>query len=179
MSTRKSLPGIRLQSLTCGVRKLVLGGAPHSDNSASTGRALSFHFFNGTTNANFYNPTLPHDNSLLFSNIQNTLSFNAATVPYPIVVASSRVSIADQTDAESPYTYVPITNTVSSPLFSALEPDKLTAPVQQFEFTPYTFGSFDPTLAAFVPIENAGTLLNNGKLPSGVNKCTVGYDNAG
>ncbi|KAL8292682.1 hypothetical protein RQP46_001294 [Phenoliferia psychrophenolica] len=147
------------ERIDADVNEKILAGYPTSIIDL-WGRALSFHFFNGTTNANFYNPTLPHDNALLFSNIHNTLSFNAATVPYPIVVASSRVSIADQTDAESPYTYVPITNT-------------------QFEFTPYTFGSFDPTLAAFIPIENAGTLLNNGKLPSGVKKCTVGYDNAG
>ncbi|KAL8280907.1 hypothetical protein RQP46_006586 [Phenoliferia psychrophenolica] len=147
------------ERLNADVNEKILAGYPTSIIDL-WGCALSYHFFNGTTKANFYNPKLPHDNTLLFSNIQNTLSFNAGTMPYPIAVAGSRVSIADQTDAKSPYSYVPYTNTL-------------------FEFTPYTFGSFDPTLAAFIPIEYAGTRLDNGQLPSGVQNCTVGYENAG
>ncbi|KAL8292733.1 hypothetical protein RQP46_001345 [Phenoliferia psychrophenolica] len=123
-------------------------------------RALSFHFFNSTTDSNFYNPAIPHDNALLFSDIKYTANFDSAALPYPIVVTTSRVSVDDQTDSESPFTVIPITNT-------------------QFEITPYTFGSFDPTLAAHIPVENAGTRLVNGALPSGTTKCTIGLENAG
>ncbi|KAL8292734.1 hypothetical protein RQP46_001346 [Phenoliferia psychrophenolica] len=123
-------------------------------------RALSFHFFNSTTDDNFYDPTIPHDNALLFSDIQYTANFESAALPFPIVVTTSRVSVDDQTDAESPFTVIPITNT-------------------QFEITPYTFGSFDPTLAAHVPVENAGTRLIKGALPSGTSECTIGFENAG
>ncbi|KAK4706030.1 lysophospholipase, partial [Phenoliferia sp. Uapishka_3] len=145
-------------ALETDLKEKELTGAPTSLVD-TWGRALSYHFFNGTTDDNFYDD-IAHDNGLQFSSIQYTTNFDSTSMPFPIVVTTSRVNISDQTDADSPWTTIPPGNT-------------------QFEFTPYTFGSFDPTLAAHVPIENAGTLLNNGALPDGTTLCTVGYENAG
>lgn len=47
-----------------------------------------------------------------------------------------------------------------------------------FEFSPWEFGSFDPTIFGFAPLEFLGSNFSNGALPSG-QKCVRGFDNAG
>lgn len=46
-----------------------------------------------------------------------------------------------------------------------------------YEFNPLEFGSFDPQLHAFTPLEYIGTNVTNGKPDSDV--CIRGFDNAG
>lgn len=47
-----------------------------------------------------------------------------------------------------------------------------------YEFNPWEFGTFDPTLFGFVPLEYMGSRFVGGKLPS-KEKCIRGFDNAG
>ncbi|KFG84068.1 lysophospholipase precursor [Metarhizium anisopliae] len=47
-----------------------------------------------------------------------------------------------------------------------------------YEFTPWEFGSFDPSLQGFVPLQYVGSNFTNGSIP-GNQKCIVGFDNAG
>ncbi|GFF42686.1 lysophospholipase 1 [Aspergillus udagawae] len=47
-----------------------------------------------------------------------------------------------------------------------------------YEFNPWEFGTFDPTIFGFVPLEYLGTRFEDGVLPRG-EKCFRGFDNAG
>ncbi|KHN97268.1 Lysophospholipase, catalytic domain protein [Metarhizium album ARSEF 1941] len=47
-----------------------------------------------------------------------------------------------------------------------------------FEFTPWEFGSFDPSLQGFVPLQYVGSNFTNGSIPDN-ESCVVGFDNAG
>ncbi|WEW59521.1 Lysophospholipase 1 [Emydomyces testavorans] len=47
-----------------------------------------------------------------------------------------------------------------------------------FEFNPWEFGTFDPTVFGFVPVEFLGSRLQAGTLPSN-ESCVRGFDNAG
>ncbi|KAK2745854.1 Lysophospholipase 1 [Myotisia sp. PD_48] len=47
-----------------------------------------------------------------------------------------------------------------------------------FEFNPFEFGTFDPTIFGFVPLEFLGSKFEGGRLPSDA-KCVRGFDNAG
>ncbi|SCV68564.1 BQ2448_685 [Microbotryum intermedium] len=122
------------------------------------GRALALHFFNGTTRNSFYNTSALNDQGLLFQSIKLTTNFQNGAMPYPIVVTTSRVSEEQQTSGKSS-TVIPLGNT-------------------QFELTPHSFGSFDPTLSARVPMEYFGTFLNNSS-PINSSACVNDYDNAG
>lgn len=46
------------------------------------------------------------------------------------------------------------------------------------EFSPFEFGSWDPTVYAFAPLEYLGSSFNGGEIPSDGN-CVRGFDNAG
>ncbi|KAK4057651.1 hypothetical protein OIO90_001299 [Microbotryomycetes sp. JL221] len=122
------------------------------------GRALAMHFYNGTTRDNFYDPSAPHDEGLLWSSIKLTQNYQNYAAPMPIVVATSRQSEEQQLAGMSS-TVIPLNNTV-------------------YEFTPFTYGSFDYTLRARVPLEYLGTFLNNTS-PQNSSACTQFFDNAG
>ncbi|GAD98481.1 lysophospholipase Plb1 [Paecilomyces variotii No. 5] len=47
-----------------------------------------------------------------------------------------------------------------------------------FEFNPWEFGSFDPTVYGFAPLEYLGTKFVDGKVPNN-ETCVRGFDNAG
>lgn len=47
-----------------------------------------------------------------------------------------------------------------------------------YEFNPWEFGSFDPTVYGFAPLEYLGSNFTNGTLPSN-ETCLRGFDNAG
>ncbi|KAL4784818.1 lysophospholipase catalytic domain-containing protein [Aspergillus varians] len=47
-----------------------------------------------------------------------------------------------------------------------------------YEFTPWEFGSFDPTVFGFAPLEYLGSRFINGSIPSN-ETCVRGFDNAG
>ncbi|GAA5876162.1 hypothetical protein JCM16303_007041 [Sporobolomyces ruberrimus] len=121
------------------------------------GRALAYHFLNMTTPQNFYSED-DHDEGTLFSAIKFTQNFQNGAMPIPLLVSTSRVSEAMQTSGTST-TVIPLDNT-------------------QFEFTPFTFGSYDSTLQALIPVEYTGTKLSNGS-PANSSSCVRGFDNAG
>ncbi|GAA5947133.1 hypothetical protein JCM3765_002172 [Sporobolomyces pararoseus] len=121
------------------------------------GRALAYHFFNQTTPENFYDMQ-PHNEGTLFSAIKYTQNFQNGAMPIPLLVTTSRVSEKMQTSGTST-TVIPLNNT-------------------QFETTPFTFGSYDSTLQALIPVEYLGTQLSNGQ-PKNSSSCVNAFDNAG
>ncbi|CAH7686264.1 lysophospholipase [Phakopsora pachyrhizi] len=89
--------------------------------------------------------------SVLFSSIQKVPAFQNHDAPFPIIVATSR---GDKGRSEI---------TLQTPIY---------------EFTPYEFGEWHPSLNAFIPIEYLGTSMFGGKvIPH--NACARGFDNAG
>lgn len=86
--------------------------------------------------------------SVEWSDVRNTTNFTDAAVPYPIIMADER------------------------------EPGELIIPRNTtiWEFSPYEFGSWNPNVSAFIPIEILGSSLNNGTsvLPNG--ECVGGYE---
>ncbi|KAF8331299.1 lysophospholipase 1 precursor [Cantharellus anzutake] len=85
-----------------------------------------------------------------WSSVQNVSAFNDHSMPFPIIIA----------DGRAPGETVVSTNTTI------------------WEFTPYEFGSWDPSLRSFIPTEHIGTAARNGT-PSVTNVCVRGFDNAG
>lgn len=119
------------------------------------GRALSYHFWNQTNRANFFQPT-PHDQGLIWSSIRFTQNFQNNAMPLPIVLSTSRVPT--QTNPSVGTTVViPLKNTV-------------------FEWNPFSWGSYDPSLASTMTVDYAGSVLVSGN-PTG--QCVNGYENAG
>lgn len=86
--------------------------------------------------------------SVEWSDVKNTSSFTDASMPFPIIMADER------------------------------EPGELIIPRNTtiWEFNPYEFGSWNPNVSAFIPIEILGSSLDNGTsvLPGGV--CVGGYE---
>ncbi|BGP44531.1 hypothetical protein JCM10450v2_000345 [Rhodotorula kratochvilovae] len=120
------------------------------------GRALTYHFLNETNPDNFYSTRAPHDQGTLFSSIKYTQNFQAGAMPLPILAMTSRISEQQQLTNDST-SVIPLENT-------------------GFEITPFSFGSFEATLAAYVPTEYLGTAMSNGQ-PT--NRCVNYFDNAG
>ncbi|KAL7268031.1 Lysophospholipase 1 [Rhizina undulata] len=85
-----------------------------------------------------------------WSSIALTSEYENAEMPFPIVVADAR------------------------------NPDEILigGNATVFEFNPLEFGSFDPTLYAFTPIEYIGSNVTNG-VPDSNTSCVRGFDNAG
>ncbi|GAA5980887.1 hypothetical protein JCM10908_003902 [Rhodotorula pacifica] len=121
------------------------------------GRALAYHFLNQTNTSNFYDAT-PHNEGTLFSSIRQALNFQNNSMPVPILVTTSRVSEQQQITNDST-SVIPLGNT-------------------GFEITPFSFGSFQPSLSAYIPIDYLGTELSNGQ-PQNSSACVNGFDNAG
>ncbi|CBQ70442.1 probable lysophospholipase (lpl) [Sporisorium reilianum SRZ2] len=86
--------------------------------------------------------------SVEWSDVRNTSAFTSASMPFPIIIADER------------------------------EPGELIIPRNTtiWEFNPYEFGSWNPNVSSFVPIEIVGSSLNNGSsvLPDG--QCVGGYE---
>jgi lysophospholipase len=98
------------------------------------------------------NTTYPnHGEGSTFSDIRNTSNFMSAAYPFPLIVADEREA-------------------------GELLIDRNTT---LFEFNPYEFGSWDPRVAAFVPIDILGTNLTNGTSTQTGGNCTFGFDNFG
>ncbi|PYH97251.1 hypothetical protein BO71DRAFT_319117 [Aspergillus ellipticus CBS 707.79] len=85
-----------------------------------------------------------------WSSIALTDSFKAADMPMPLVVADGRY------------------------------PDELlvSSNATVYEFNPWEFGSFDPSIFGFAPLQYLGSRFVAGTLPSN-ESCVRGYDNAG
>lgn len=86
-----------------------------------------------------------------WGDIRNTSNFQSAAYPFPLAIADER----------EPGDLLIYRNTTV------------------FEFNPYEFGSFDPDVAAFVPLDILGTSLVNGVSAEENNQCTYGFDNFG
>jgi len=87
-----------------------------------------------------------------FSDIRNTSNFESATFPFPLVVADER---------EAGELLIYRNTTV-------------------FEFNPFEFGSWDPSVAGFIPIDILGTRFSNGtSSQEDGNQCTFGFENFG
>ena len=98
------------------------------------------------------NDTYPdHAQATLWSDITNTTAFKDATYPFPVVIAIGRQP--DQTKIYENATY--------------------------FEFTPYEFGSWQPSLQGFIPVGSLGSALNNGQPSAKDKSCIAGYENFG
>lgn len=117
------------------------------------GRALAYHFAPGTTQDNFYSSDAAHGAGILWSDITNTSAFQSHSMPFPIVVADIDV---DREEYPASTTVISLANTV-------------------FEFSPYEFGSYDPMLSAFVPMQQVGTRLISGK-PADSNQCVEDFE---
>lgn len=87
---------------------------------------------------------------ITYSSIAKTAEFINGDMPFPIIVA----------DGRNPGELVINSNATV------------------FEFNPFEFGSFDPTLFAFTPMEYLGTNMTNG-VPIEDNVCIRGFDNVG
>lgn len=90
-----------------------------------------------------------HGRATVWSDILNTTSFKEATYPFPVVIAIGRQPDARMINLNATY----------------------------FEFTPYEFGSWQPSLQAFMPIGSLGSALDNGKPIA--KTCIAGYENFG
>lgn len=86
--------------------------------------------------------------SVEWSDVRNTSSFTGASMPYPIIIADER------------------------------EPGELIIPRNTtiWEFSPYEFGSWNPNVSAFIPIDILGSSLNNGTSVLPNNECVGGYE---
>lgn len=85
-----------------------------------------------------------------WSSIARTDDFQAGKMPMPLIVA----------DGRAPGELVVGSNSTV------------------YEFSPWEFGSFDPTIYGFAPLEYLGSPFENGKLPQNAS-CVRGFDNAG
>ncbi|SCZ88947.1 BZ3500_MvSof-1268-A1-R1_Chr1-1g00846 [Microbotryum saponariae] len=133
-----------------------LSGCAENRSQSLAGRLLGHHFLPGTTRASFFSSTAPNDNGLLFDAIKSTSKFRAFEMPYPIVVTTSRVKAWDQFKVFGDY--IPMKNTI-------------------FEISPYSFGSYDPSLSAHIPTEYMGSDAEGGKTRGG-RTCVNGFDSA-
>ncbi|PWN33452.1 putative lysophospholipase, partial [Meira miltonrushii] len=98
------------------------------------------------------NSTYPNEGQgTTFGDIRNTSNFQQASFPFPVVIADER----------EPGELLIYRNTTI------------------FEFNPFEFGSYDPDVSAFVPIDILGTDLANGVSAEKNNQCTYGFDNFG
>ena len=88
--------------------------------------------------------------SYTWSSIALEENFSSGDIPMPILVADSRAPGEQLVTGNSTI----------------------------YEFTPFEFGSFDPTLYGFAPLEYLGTNFSGGVVPDN-EQCVRGYDNAG
>lgn len=86
-----------------------------------------------------------------FSDIVNVTRFQDASYPFPVVLAIGRDPNELMVNPNATY----------------------------FEFTPYEFGSWQPTMQAFMPVGYLGSQLKGGQVASGDKTCVSGYENFG
>jgi hypothetical protein len=85
----------------------------------------------------------------------NRPSYKSHRIPFPIIIAD-----AFSVDDEGPDAFVPGTSLCRGVVY---------------EFTPVEFGSYDPKLASFLPMQYLGTSLNAGKVDG---LCVKGFNKA-
>ncbi|KAN0061499.1 hypothetical protein ACQY0O_006346 [Thecaphora frezii] len=94
------------------------------------------------------NSTYENKAATTWSDAKNTSNFQQASFPFPIIIADER------------------------------EPGELliSRNTSLWEFTPYEFGSWNPRVSAFIPIEILGSSLNNGSSTLPNNTCVSGFE---
>ncbi|KAJ7771441.1 lysophospholipase [Mycena metata] len=113
------------------------------------GISLARHFVNGTNAANLFDfNTSLHGTGQLFSGIAKVPAFQIHNLPFPIVLSTLLSNHGNLNDT-IPGEVVPLSNT-------------------KFEYNIFEFGSYDPSLGAFIPMENLGTVNES--------SCVVGFD---
>ncbi|KAJ7771442.1 lysophospholipase catalytic domain-containing protein [Mycena metata] len=113
------------------------------------GISLARHFVNGTNAANLLDfDTALHGTGQLFSGIAKVPAFQSHNLPFPIVLSTLLSNHGNLNDS-IPGEVVPLSNT-------------------KFEYNIFEFGSYDPSLGAFIPMENLGTVNKS--------SCVVGFD---
>ncbi|KAL4078419.1 lysophospholipase catalytic domain-containing protein [Scleroderma yunnanense] len=117
------------------------------------GRMVSYHFLSGTTPSNFFTNQTGHGAGELWSQVPLLPSYQAHSIPFPIIVADSVVSNETNTSSVSPNSVV-------------------------YEITPQEFGSWDPQLSAMTSTTYAGTQFVNGR-PTNSSSCVTGFDQVG
>ncbi|PBK78822.1 phospholipase B [Armillaria solidipes] len=116
-------------------------------------RALSYHFLNQTTRANFFTNDSAHGAGQLWSNIPTSQVYQQQSVPFPIILANSRPNGSNYTGVLPPEATV-------------------------FEFSPLELASYDPSLSAAIDLKFAGSNLTDGK-PVNDQACLEGLDETG
>ncbi|KAA1098806.1 Lysophospholipase 1 [Puccinia graminis f. sp. tritici] len=111
-------------------------------------RILAYHFVNGTTRENFFDPQAEHGLEERLSDLSSRYS-----QPFPIITSV----------AESPGQGPIIQRGDAVPLSN-----------NQYEFNMYESGSWDPNLASFIETSYLGSPLENGR-PSGAKACPKAY----
>lgn len=86
-----------------------------------------------------------------FSDIVNVTHFKDASYPFPIALAIGRQPGELMINPNATY----------------------------FEWTPYEFGTWQPSLEAFIPVGSLGSKLQNGQVDSDDKQCIAGYENFG
>ncbi|EGG10708.1 uncharacterized protein MELLADRAFT_103198 [Melampsora larici-populina 98AG31] len=94
--------------------------------------------------------TTQNANAVLLSSVRNLTGYSTHYAPFIIVTATSRAQGKGDMSLENPV----------------------------YEFTPEEFGTWHPSLNAFIPIELLGTKINQG-LPYRGDQCVVGFDSMG
>ncbi|KAF9517695.1 hypothetical protein BS47DRAFT_1359473 [Hydnum rufescens UP504] len=113
------------------------------------GRGLSRHLVNNS------------DNGLgtTYSSVRNLSAYTGYGMPFPIIIADGR--------APGEVCY-----------FLDLHQIIIGTNATIYEFNPVEFGSWDPSLRSFIPMEFLGTAAHAG-VPNVTNVCVRGFDNAG
>ncbi|KAJ6606228.1 lysophospholipase [Mycena vulgaris] len=113
------------------------------------GISLARHFANGTNAGNLLDfVSSLHGTGQLFSGIAKVPAFQTHDLPFPIIL-STLISNHGNANDTIPGEVVPLSNT-------------------KFEYNIFEFGSHDPTLGAFIPMQNLGTVNES--------SCVIGFD---
>ncbi|KAJ7118923.1 lysophospholipase catalytic domain-containing protein [Mycena epipterygia] len=113
------------------------------------GISLARHFANGTNAANLLDfVSSLHGTGQLFSDIAKVPAFKSHNMPFPIIL-STLLSNHGNSNNTLPGEVVPLSNT-------------------KFEYNLFEFGSYDPSLGAFIPMKSLGTVNES--------SCVVGFD---
>ncbi|KAJ7700868.1 lysophospholipase catalytic domain-containing protein [Mycena rosella] len=113
------------------------------------GISLARHFANGTNAGNLLDfVSSLHGTGQLFSGIAKVPAFQTHNLPFPIIL-STLVSNHGIVNDTLPGEVIPLSNT-------------------KFEYNIFEFGSHDPSLSAFIPMQNLGTVNES--------SCVTGFD---
>ncbi|KAI7945485.1 hypothetical protein MJO29_011873, partial [Puccinia striiformis f. sp. tritici] len=94
--------------------------------------------------------TTHHANAVLLSSVKDLPGFKSRYAPFIIITATSRENGKGELTLDDPV----------------------------YEFTPEEFGTWHPSLNAFIPIQFLGTKINQGQISRG-DRCVVGFESMG